>query len=179
MSVTVVKTIGTTGVFSTLQLWEDGAPANLTTSEKSAAGTFLVAAFTQGETLSFVGSGATGKFLDTDSTGAGNGTYIIYGITGGNPAASDVVTGATSGATCVISSSTPLETGVIWEGQCQNEEFVSATTLLTIAGSTSNSTSYKHITTIEGASFRNNANKLTNALRYNSSNGCGIRCTGN
>src|SRR3990167_455755 len=123
VAVTVVKTIGTTGVFSTPQLWEDGAPANLTTAEKSAATTFLVAAFAQGETLSFVGSGATGKLLDTDSTGAGNGTYVTYGITAGNPAANDVVTGGTSGATCVLTSSTPDNIGVIWQGQCQNQSF--------------------------------------------------------
>lgn len=177
-SVTVVKTIGTTGVFSTLQLWEDGAPANLTTSEKSAAGTFLTAAFVQGEALTFVGSGATGKLLDTDSTGAGTGTYITYGLISGNPAASDVVTGGTSGATCVLSSSTPDNVGVIWQGQCQNQEFSGSGTMLTITGSTSSSTAYKELTTLAGASFRDNANAQTNALQYNASNGCGIRTTG-
>ena len=87
-STTVVKTIGTTGTFSTPQLWEDGKPADLTTAERSAAGTFAVVSFIQGEALTFVGSGATGKFLDTDSTGPGTGSYITYGITAGNPAAS-------------------------------------------------------------------------------------------
>lgn len=174
---TVVKTIGSTGVFSTLQLWEDGAPANLTTAEKSAATTFLVAAFVQGETLSFVGSGAAGKFLDTDSTGAGNGSYITYGITSGNPAASDVVTGATSGATCVLSSGTPTNVGVVWQGQCQNQEFSGTGTQITLSGSTSSSTAYKELTTVPGASFRDNANAQTNALSYNASNGCGIRGT--
>lgn len=175
---TVVKTIGTTGTFSTPQLWEDGAPADLTTAEKSAAGTFLVAAFVQGETLSFVGSGAAGKLLDTDSTGAGNGTYVTYGITSGNPAASDVVTGATSGATCVLSSSTPINVGVLWQGQCQNQEFAGTGTQITFIGSTAGSAAYKHLTTVPGASFRDNANAQTNALRYNASNGCGIRNSG-
>ncbi len=175
-SVTVVKTIGSTGTFSTPQAWNDGAPVDLTTAEKSAATTFAVAAYTQGESLTFVGSGATGKFLDTDSTGPGNGTYITYGITAGNPAASDVVTGGSSGATCVLTSGTPDNIGVIWQGQCQNQEFSGAITV-TIEGSTSSSTAYKHLTTITGASFRDNANVQTNALRYNASNGCGIRCT--
>lgn len=175
-SVTVVKTIGSTGVFSTLALWESGAPADLTTAEKSAAGTFAVAAFVQGESLTFVGSGATGKFLDTDSTGAGNGTYITYGITTGNPTAGDVVTGGTSGATCILSSSTPLNVGVIWQGQCQNQEFTSASNILTISGSTAGVDAYKHLTTVAGASFRDNIG--SSPLRYNVSNGCGIRKTG-
>lgn len=173
-AVTVVKAIGTTGVFSTPQLWEDGAPANLTTAEKSAASSFLTAAFIQGEVLSFVGSGATGKLLDTDSTGPGNGTYITYGITTGNPATNDVVTGIGSGATCVLSSGTPDNVGVIWEGQCQNQEFSGTGVQLFISSSTSNSSAYKHLTTVPGASFRDNANKQTNALRFDSSNGASI-----
>ena len=178
VAVTVVKTIGTTGTFSTLQLWEDGGPANLTTAEKSAATTFLVAAFVQGESLTFVGSGATGKLLDTDSTGAGTGSYITYGITAGNPAASDVVTGGTSLATCVLTSGTPDNVGVIWQGQCQNQEFSGTGPRITISGSTSSASAYKELTTVAGASFRDNANAQTNALRYNASNGCGIVNTG-
>lgn len=176
-SVTVVKTIGSTGTFATLQAWNDGAPSNLTTAEKSAAGTFLVAAFTQGESLAFVPSGATGKLLDTDSTGAGTGTYITYGLTAGNPAASDVVTGGTSGATCVLSSSTPDNVGVIWQGQCQNQEFASAGTQVNISGSTTSATAYKELTTMAGASFRDHPNVQTNALRYTAANGCGVRTT--
>ena len=178
MATTVVKTIGSTGTFSTLQLWEDGAPVNLVTAEKSAAGTFSVAAFTQGESLTFVGSSATGKFLDTDSTGVGTGSYVVYSLITGNPAASDVVTGGTSGATCILSSSTPMDTGVIWQGQFQMQEFSGATVLLTITGSTTSSTAYKELTTVAGASFRDDASVQTNAMRYNSANGCGIINTG-
>ncbi len=177
-AVTVVKTIGSSGTFSTLQLWEDGAPVDLTASEKSAATTFLVAAFQQGESLNFVGSGATGKLLDTDSTGAGTGTYITYGITAGNPAANDVVTGVTSTATCVLTSGTPTNVGVIWQGQCQNQEFSGTGTQISISGSTSSATAYKKLTTVAGASFRDNANAQTNALAYNASNGCGVKNTG-
>lgn len=174
---TVVKSIGSTGVFSTLQLWEDGGPAALTTAERSAAGTFLVAAFVQGEALSFVGSGATGKLLDTDSTGAGTGTYVTYGLTAGNVATSDVCTGGTSGATCIITSGTPDFTGVIWQGQCQNQEFTGTGIQCNIAGSTNSSTTYKQLTTVAGASFRDNADVQTNALRYNAANGCGVTGT--
>lgn len=177
---TVAKTVAASGGnFSTPQLWEDGAPASLTTAEKSAAGTFLVAAFIQGENLTFVGSGATGKLIDTDSTGAGNGSYVSYGLVSGNPAASDVVTGGTSGATCVLSSGTPTAVGCIWQGQQKNEEFAGTGTQLTIGGSTASTTCYKEYTTFAGASFADNANKLTNALRYNASNGAAIRGTSN
>ena len=177
MAFTIPKTIGTGGNFSTVQLWEDGAPANLVTAEKSAAGTFLVAGFTQGEALSFIGSGATGKFLDTDSTGIGTGTYISYGITAGNPAAGDTVTGATSGATCVLSSSTPTDVGCVWQGQCKNQEFVVAAGVVVILGGTTSSSAYKELTTEAGASFRDNANAQTNALRYNAANGAALRST--
>jgi hypothetical protein len=175
-TITVVKTIGTTGKFSTPQLWEDGAPANLTTAQKNTAGTFAVAAFQQGESLTFAGSGATGKMLDTDSTGAGTGSYLTFGVSTGVPLPSDTVTGGTSGATCILSTKTGH--GIIWEGQCQNQEFSGAGTQLTITGSTTNIACYKHITTVAGASFRDNANVQTNALRYNASNGCGFRTTG-
>jgi hypothetical protein len=172
MPVTVVKTFGTTGTFSTPQLWEDGAPAALTTAEQSAAGTFAVASFTQGENLTFVGSGATGKFLHTDSTGPGTGTFITYGITTGNPAASDTVTGDTSTATCILSSGTADFVGVVWQGQSQNQTFSSTATLLHLLGSTSSATAYKHCTTVLDASFRDNPSIQSNALRYNPANGC-------
>ena len=180
MVFTVVKTVGTTGVFSTPQLWEDGAPADLTTAEKSAAGTFAVAQFTQGEVVNFVGSAAVGKFLATDSTGVGTGTYIVYGVTSGNIAASDVATGATSGATCIISSSTPQDTGVIWKGEQQNQEFVNTVndaSLLYITGSTTSAAAYKEYTAGAGNSFQDHANVRTNGLRYNASNGAALKNT--
>ena len=177
--ITVEKTIGTGKTFSTIQLWEDGAPGSLTTAEKSAAGTFAVASFTQGEALTFVGSGATGKFLHTDSTGVGTGTYIIYGITAGNPAASDVVTGDSSGATCTLSSGTPTDVGIIWKGLINNETFSGTSTMLTVAGSTTSTTAYKHLTTDTGASFRDNASVQTNELRANASNGALVTQSGN
>jgi len=176
---TVVKTIGATGTFSTVQLWEDGAPADLTTAERSACGTFLVAAFVQGEALTFVGSGATGVMLDTDSTGPGTGTYMTYGITLGNPAASDVITG-TSTATCVLTSGTPDFTGVVWQGQCQNQVFTVAGTVLTVSGSTNSTTAYKELTTVSGASFRDAFTSVPDkALRYNTANGAALDCTSN
>lgn len=66
----------------------------------------------------------------------------------------------------------------VWQGQLKNQEFVSGSPLLTISGTTVDSTRYVELTTEAGASFADHANKATNALRYNASNGAGIRWTG-
>ncbi len=176
MSFITVKKIGSGQVFTTLQTWEDGAPTNYTTARNHAATTFLVGAFVQGESLSFT-SGASGKFLDTDSTGIGSGTYISFGVTAGGPASSDVCTGGTSGATCIITSSTAQATNLIWQGQLNaaSDSFSTASgVLLTISGGTVNSSAYAELTTATGASFKDNINVRANALRYNASNGAAI-----
>ncbi len=66
----------------------------------------------------------------------------------------------------------------IWQGQIKNQEFVSASALLTISGTTVDVTRYVELTTEPGASFLDNSSKATNALRYNAANGAGIRFTG-
>lgn len=63
----------------------------------------------------------------------------------------------------------------IWEGQGQNQEFYEAGGVVTIGGQTTDSTRFMRMTTVSGASFADNANKLTNELRYNATNGCGLR----
>ena len=70
--------------------------------------------------------------------------------------------------------------GNIWQGQIKDatDAFSGAGTQLTIAGSTVDATHYKELTTAAGASFRDNASIQTNALRFNSSNGCSITGTG-
>lgn len=94
MPTTVVSTIGSTGDYATIALWEAACPANLVTADQ------------------------------------------------------------------------------IWEGQLQNQEFVET---VAISGMTTDATRYVHLTTVAGASFANNANKLTNALKYNASNGAAVR----
>lgn len=61
----------------------------------------------------------------------------------------------------------------IWRGEIKaaSDGFSAA---LSISGSTSDSTRYKELTTAAGASWRDNANVQTNALKYNSANGCYI-----
>lgn len=64
-------------------------------------------------------------------------------------------------------------------GQCYNDsEFSGTTARLTISGETTDSTHTITLNCGSGQSFRDNANVLTNALRYNQSNGVGIRSTG-
>lgn len=172
---TVVKTIGTSSRnYSTLQTWEDQAPVNLTTAERSNC-TGFVGTFTQNESLTFVGSGATGKMLDTN-----NSSYITYNITAGNPATSDVITGGSSGAVATLTSGTPNFTGVIWQGQCYNDgEFVGTSAVaLTISGETTSATCYLELTTATGQSFQDNASVRTNPLFYDQSKGVGVRNTG-
>jgi len=64
-----------------------------------------------------------------------------------------------------------------WEGDCQNQTFVGgdgSDAVITISGNTVSSANHKILTTDTGASFADNANKLTNALKYNASNGAAI-----
>ncbi len=65
----------------------------------------------------------------------------------------------------------------IWQGQCKNQSFTGSGTLLSVAGSTTDATRYKELTTEAGASFVHNANVRTNALRYNTANGAAISST--
>ena len=65
----------------------------------------------------------------------------------------------------------------IWRGECTvaTDEFVTVGATLTVSGSTTDATRYKELTTGAGASFRDHASVQTNALKYNASNGVGIR----
>lgn len=68
-------------------------------------------------------------------------------------------------------------TDEIWEFQGAGS-FSSASNLLTVSGTLTDSTHWVHFTTEAGASFRDNASVQSNALRFNSSNGCAITLTG-
>lgn len=98
MTTTVVKTIGSGGDYTSIQAWNDAAPASLVTADQ------------------------------------------------------------------------------VWQGNCLAGFNVSggSSTVVTIGGSTSDSTRYKLLTTASGASFRDNANIASNALRFNSANGVSI-----
>lgn len=63
-----------------------------------------------------------------------------------------------------------------WTGEQANVEL---TGKVTISGSTASATNYKIMKCGSGASFKDNANAATNALRYNASNGAALKSTGN
>jgi hypothetical protein len=63
-------------------------------------------------------------------------------------------------------------------GECYNDsEFTSAGNQLTVAGITTSATNTITLKCAAGQSFRDNANVQTKELRYNASNGVGIRTT--
>lgn len=64
-----------------------------------------------------------------------------------------------------------------WQGNCKNQEFNGGDgsgATISISGNTTTAANCKILTADTGASFLDNANKLTNALRYNASNGAAI-----
>ena len=63
-----------------------------------------------------------------------------------------------------------------WVGQLKNETFT-LSSATTFSGITTSATYYIELTTESGASFADNANVQTNALRYNTSNGAALSCT--
>ncbi len=62
-----------------------------------------------------------------------------------------------------------------WEGECYNDSEFALTTTLTLSGVTTSDTYYPELRCAAGHSFVDNANKLTNALRYNQANGVAIK----
>lgn len=72
---------------------------------------------------------------------------------------------------------TSIAGGEIWQGETYNDSEFLITSAITVSGSTTDTTGYKVLTTGTGQSFADHANKLTNALTYNQSNGVGIRTT--
>jgi len=66
----------------------------------------------------------------------------------------------------------------VWRGKVKNQVFSIAGTVLTVSGTTVDSTRYVELTTDTGASFLDHANVRTNALRYNEANGACIKGTG-
>lgn len=69
-----------------------------------------------------------------------------------------------------------VSTTQTWRGELKNETFT-LTSGVSFTGITTNSTYYVELTTEAGASFADNANVQTNALRYNASNGAAITCS--
>lgn len=66
----------------------------------------------------------------------------------------------------------------IWQGQLKNQTF-SGAPVVSFGGITTDSTRYIELRCEAGASFSDNANAQTNALRYNTSNGAALTGNGN
>lgn len=71
---------------------------------------------------------------------------------------------------------TSIAGGEIWQGEIvlAADVFSGSTRMLTMGGSTTDATGYKHLTTASGASFVDHADVATNPLRYDSSKGASI-----
>jgi len=64
-----------------------------------------------------------------------------------------------------------------WVGELYNDSEFTITSKVSLGTKTTDDTHYIKLTAAAGHSFRDHANKLTNALRYNQANGVGISCS--
>lgn len=173
MPTTVVKTVGTASRdYSTLQSWEDAMGPDLTASRSnttvtgSTSSTIMLDALASATVSFYVGHAvwADARASEKRLITAYDGTTKVATV------------GALNGSSATWDNIPSIEAytidSTIWEGQCYNDSTFSGTaTLLTMAGSTSSSTAYKHITAATGQSF---ADTSSNALRYNSANGVSL-----
>jgi hypothetical protein len=88
----------------------------------------------------------------------------------------DYATPALWWADCPANLVTSTDT---WEGECYNDSEFTTTATTTFSGVTASATYYPELRCASGEAFNDDADKLTNALRYNQSNGVGIRKTSN
>src|SRR5947209_3758092 len=65
-----------------------------------------------------------------------------------------------------------------WIGECYNDSEFAIGSALAFSGITTDATRNIILRCASGQSFNDNAGKATNALRYNQTNGVGIRVTG-
>lgn len=64
-----------------------------------------------------------------------------------------------------------------WIGECYNDSEFTVTATISFSGHSTSATDYITLKTAAGQGFKDNASVQTNALRYNQSNGVGIRKT--
>lgn len=167
---TVVKSIGTTSRdYSTITAWAAALPSNFTTSRSSTCG-----------------SGSTSSTIVLDASASGSNDFykahtVVWNgqtrlITAYTGATKTATIGAYNGGSATWSGGPPASgdaysiNAVIWQGECYNDSTFTDDNV-TISGHTTSSAAYPVLTTGSGQSFVDNANKLTNALKYNASNG--------
>lgn len=178
MTTTVVKTIGTTGRnYSTLTSWEAAAPTNLpqTRSNTTQAGsTSSTIVFDSG--ASAVNTDYVGHAVWCDARSSEKRLITSYDGT-----TKTATIGALNGSSATWDNTPGTEAftmdSVIWKGECYNDGELTSDNNFTIDGATTDANNYIWLTTAAGQSFMDHANKLTNALKYNVSNGVGVNTT--
>ena len=175
---TVIKTIGSGGDYTTLQSWEDAKPTDLTDSRSnttqagSTSSTIVLDASASGTTGAYIGHA-----VSCDARPSEKRLITAY-----NTSTKVATIGVLNGSSATWANTPGTEAYTIdqciWQGQIKSatDHFVGAAfaNMLTISGSTTSSTCYAELTTAAGAGFNQNANVQTNALKYNTANGCSI-----
>ena len=131
---TTIKSAG--GDYATVALFESGQNVGDFTIVWGAVVSGGAGTFTAGETINFVGSGATGTFRFLTSG------VLRFDKTAGTPVAGDVATGVTSLATRTVDSISYTD-GEVRVGEIYD---VNPTTVLTIDGATTDATRYLELT---------------------------------
>lgn len=174
MPTTVVKTIGSTGDYSTLASWIAACNGTVTTTRSNTA-----LGGSSSTILLDAGASAVDSFyVGLTVTNALGQERLITGYVGATKTATiGVLNGSSATWTAPIATDAYTINSVIWQGKCQNQEFSVAGNVLTISGITTDTTRYVELTTVAGASFRDNAGATTNPLKYDATKGAAIKCT--
>jgi len=179
----VIKTIGSGGDYSTPQTHEDDGPTSYTTSRSANART--------GSTSSTIvldnGASATNDFYKGHPVWINTRSSEIRLITAYNGSTKTATIGSYNDSSATwanipANGETFTVDATIWTGRIKNASDAFSTsssgvTLLTVSGAGVSSSAYYELSVASGASFADNANAQTNALRYNASNGCSMSST--
>lgn len=180
MTTTVLKTVGTGKDYSTLQSCEDAKPTDFTTSRSFTC----VTGGTSSNIIFDAGASAVNDFYKGHAVWANARSSEKRIITAYDGTTKIAAIGALNGSNATWDNTPTVEActldAVIWQACANNQTFAGGgSTILTVSGSTTNTSNYFHVTTDTGCSFFDNANLQTNALKPNASNGALITGTGN
>lgn len=186
MATQVVKTIGTSSRdYSTLQSWEDDLPSAPIRSRASTT----QAGSTSSTIVLDTGASAVNNFYKGHAVWCDARSSEKRLITAYDGTTKIATIGSLNGSSATWDNTPGTEAFTVDEVQCQGEvyndsEFTIGGTawVLEINGpdfTLVSATAYFSLTAATGQSFQDHANVRTNALRYNASNGVGVRKTYN
>ncbi len=174
-----VSTVTTTTVTGFTNAWSVVLSATVPSTTKigdrltTGANAYLIVNIS-GSTLTVIGD-ASAAFTSTTTPATGSATTAR---------AYSTISAWSSGAPSSLLTQN-ASNGWVWKGELykegagtNNEWTVTAKITLYGASVATDSTRYMWLAAASGASFADNAGKLTNALRYNAANGVAIRMTG-